>query len=129
MIRSMTGFASAKGEHGAFSWSWELRSVNAKGLDLRLRVPDWLEGLEAALRGQLAKAVTRGNVTVSLRLTRADDAAGLELNRQAMMSALDALGQIEAEAARRGIALAPSSASDLLALRGMTDAGAAESLS
>ncbi|MCA0873389.1 YicC family protein [Seohaeicola saemankumensis] len=126
MIRSMTGFASAKGERGAFSWSWELRSVNAKGLDLRLRVPDWLEGLEAALRGQLGKAVTRGNVTVSLRLTRADESAGLELNRQAMMAALDALGQIEAEAARRGIAMAPSSASDLLGLRGMTDAGAAE---
>lgn len=126
MIRSMTGFASAKGERGAFSWSWELRSVNAKGLDLRLRVPDWLEGLEAALRGDLAKALARGNVTVALRLTRSDDTAGLELNRQALMAALDALGQIEAEAAQRGLVLAASSASDLLSLRGMTDAGPAD---
>jgi uncharacterized protein YicC (UPF0701 family) len=50
-IRSMTGFASGQGSLGVHSWSWEMRSVNAKGLDLRLRVPDWLEGLEAHLRG------------------------------------------------------------------------------
>ena len=122
MIRSMTGFASAKGERGAFSWGWELRSVNAKGLDLRLRVPDWLEGLEAALRGDLAKAVTRGNVTLSLRLTRSDAATGAAVNKEVLASALDALAQIEAEAMAKGVTLAPSKASDLLALRGMMEA-------
>ena len=48
-IESMTGFASARGALGSHSWSWDLRSVNAKGLDLRLRVPDWIAGLEADL--------------------------------------------------------------------------------
>ena len=47
MHHSMTGFASLQGAEGAHSWTWDLRSVNAKGLDLRLRVPDWLPGLEA----------------------------------------------------------------------------------
>ncbi len=126
MIRSMTGFASAKGERGAFSWGWELRSVNAKGLDLRLRVPDWLEGLEAALRGDLAKAVTRGNVTLSLRLTRSDAAAGSAVNMEMLSAALEALARIEAEAMERGVTLAPSKASDLLGLRGMMEAGADE---
>ncbi|WP_245513999.1 YicC/YloC family endoribonuclease [Antarcticimicrobium luteum] len=118
----MTGFASAKGERGAFSWGWELRSVNAKGLDLRLRVPDWLEGLEAALRTDLARSVARGNVTLSLRLTRNDTAAGAALNTEVLAAALDALARIEAEAMARGVALAPPRASDLLGLRGMMEA-------
>ncbi|TMV08551.1 YicC family protein [Ruegeria sediminis] len=124
MIRSMTGFASGKGEFGAHSWSWELRSVNGKGLDLRLRVPDWLEGLESALRGELSKALNRGNVTLSLRLTRSEDAAALSLNKDALAAALDALAEAERLAEDRGVALAPSRAADLLGLRGMLDAGA-----
>ena len=44
MIQSMTAFATAKGAIPGHSWTWELRGVNGKGLDLRLRVPDWIEG-------------------------------------------------------------------------------------
>jgi len=124
MIRSMTGFASAKGELAPFSWGWELRSVNAKGLDIRLRVPDWLDGLEAALRADLGKAVARGNVTLSLRLTRSDDASALALNPATLATVLDALEAVETEAMDRGLSLAPSKASDLLALRGMMEASA-----
>jgi uncharacterized protein (TIGR00255 family) len=121
MIRSMTGFASAKGELAPFSWAWELRSVNGKGLDLRLRVPDWLDGLEAGLRAQLAKSVSRGNVSLSLRLTRDEEAGGLSLNTGTLNTVLTALAGIEAEAMERGISLAPSKASDLLTVRGMLE--------
>ena len=89
MISSMTGFASGSGECLPFSWSWELRSVNAKGLDMRLRVPDWLDGLEVALRSELSKALARGNVTLSLRLTRAEESATLSLNTEMMSGVLD----------------------------------------
>jgi uncharacterized protein (TIGR00255 family) len=126
MINSMTGFASARGEHAPFSWTWELRSVNGKALDLRLRVPDWLDGLEPALRAELARSVTRGNVTLTLRMSRDDTAGTLVLNRAALAAALDAIAETEAEAGRRDIALAPSRASDLLALRGLLEAGAGE---
>ncbi|MEX0348612.1 MAG: YicC/YloC family endoribonuclease [Paracoccaceae bacterium] len=122
----MTGFASGKGEHAPFSWSWELRSVNAKGLDLRLRVPDWLEGLETALRPILAKSVTRGNITLSLRLARNEEASALSLNQDILSAALIALHEIEAEAMNRGIAFAPSKASDLLSVRGILDASAGD---
>ena len=44
MLQSMTGFAALKGTAHGFSWGWDLRSVNSKGLDLRLRVPDWIDG-------------------------------------------------------------------------------------
>ncbi|WP_299946088.1 YicC/YloC family endoribonuclease [uncultured Ruegeria sp.] len=123
MIKSMTGFASGKGAFGPHSWNWELRSVNGKGLDLRLRLPDWLTGLEAALRGELSKQVSRGNVTLSLRLSREEAASDIQLNTSAMEAALDALAQAEALAGARGIQLAPSKASDLLALKGMMETG------
>ncbi|WP_424986680.1 YicC/YloC family endoribonuclease [Microbulbifer sp. S227A] len=126
MINSMTGFASAKGACAPHSWGWELRSVNGKGLDLRLRVPDWLQGLEAALRAELAKSVTRGNVTLSLRISRSDETGDLALNRPVMQAALAALAEIEAEAQERGMTLAPSRASDLFTLRGMFDAVSGE---
>jgi uncharacterized protein (TIGR00255 family) len=126
MIRSMTGFASAKGGFGAHSWGWELRSVNGKGLDLRLRIPDWLEGLETALRADLAKAVARGNVTLSLRLARADEGGALVLNPATLNTVLEALAAIEAEAMARAMTLAPSRASDLLGLRGMLDLSQAD---
>jgi len=124
MIKSMTGFASGKGEFGPHSWTWELRSVNGKGLDMRIRVPDWLTGLEAALRAVLSKSLSRGNVTLSLRISRDEAQPDLALNTVAMSAALDALQQTQAMAEAKGIALAPSKASDLLTLKGMLDAGA-----
>ena len=125
-IRSMTAFAAGRGETAPWSWAWELRSVNARGMDLRLRVPDWLEGLEPALRGDLGRAVTRGSVTLTLRVTRNDTAASLRLNPGALDAALYALAKIEAEAMERGITLAPSKAADLLSLRGVLDDSAAQ---
>ncbi len=123
MIKSMTGFASGKGAFGPHSWTWELRSVNGKGLDLRLRMPDWLTGLEAALRSDLSKQVNRGNVTLSLRLSREEAAADIQLNTSAMEAALEALAQTEAMAGTRGVLLAPSKASDLLSLKWMMEVG------
>ena len=126
-LKSMTGFASGKGELAPFSWSWELRSVNAKGLDIRLRAPDWLEGLEAALRETLAKSVTRGNVTLSLRLSRSEEAGGqLSVNMAALDAMLNALATVETRAAQAGITLAPSRASDLLSQRGLLEVNTAE---
>jgi uncharacterized protein YicC (UPF0701 family) len=54
----MTGFANLRGAQENFSWSWEMRGVNARGFDLRLRVPDWIEGLEPALRASASKAIS-----------------------------------------------------------------------
>src|SRR6056297_611527 len=101
----MTGFASGQGSHLTHQWTWELRSVNGKGLDLRLRVPDWIEGLEAGLRARLAKAVSRGNVTLTLRLQAEEQAAVLHLKQAQLGVALDALAEIEAQAMTRGITL------------------------
>lgn len=121
MHHSMTGFASGQGSHGSYSWSWDLRSVNAKGLDLRLRVPDWVPGLEAALKADLGKAVTRGNVTLNLRLSREESQSALSVNPAMLDSVLQALVLVEERAMMQGISLAPSRAADILAQRGVLE--------
>ncbi|MBY6089721.1 YicC/YloC family endoribonuclease [Maritimibacter alkaliphilus] len=126
MLQSMTGFAARQGSHGPHSWSWELRSVNGRGLDLRLRVPDWIPGLETALRAQLTKALGRGNVTLSLRITREEGEGGTRLDTVRLGALLDALEQVEQAAIDKGISLAPSRAADLLMQRGVLDGSGQE---
>jgi uncharacterized protein (TIGR00255 family) len=121
-LHSMTGFASDRGELDGFSWSWELRSVNAKGLDIRFRVPDWLDGLETALRGVLTEQVARGNISLSLRLTRQEESGSqLAVNAGALQSVLDALQLVQQKAAEQGVTLAPTSGADLLGVRGVLE--------
>lgn len=121
MIRSMTGFASANGALAPHSWGWELRSVNGKGLDLRLRVPDWVDGLEAGLRKQLGADIARGNVSCNLRIARDENTGGLTVNAAQLERVLEALQQIEARAMDAGVSLAPSKASDIVTMRGVLE--------
>ncbi|WP_245897884.1 YicC/YloC family endoribonuclease [Pseudoprimorskyibacter insulae] len=120
----MTGFASGQGEALGLRWTWDIRSVNGKGLDLRLRVPDWVEGLEQALRAKVSGTVKRGNVTVSLRLQSAHDGERLALNPGQLDTVLAAMHEAEARAKAVGLTLAPSSAADIVGLRGVLDAHA-----
>lgn len=121
MIRSMTGFASASGAQDSWSWSWELRAVNGKGLDLRLRMPDWIEGLEVALRKQMTADVARGNITCNLRISSTESAGSLQVNTAHVDVLLDALHEIETRAIDAGVSLAPSRASDILTMRGVLE--------
>lgn len=129
MTLSMTGFAARKGQGAGHSWAWDLRAVNGKGLDLRLRLPDWVDGLELALRGDLAKALGRGNVSLALKITRdgAEEGDGsLRINTAALQAALLALRTVEDHAMRIGVTLGQASAADVLAVRGVVEHSAAE---
>src|SRR2546429_263478 len=66
----MTGFARAEGEADGVSWAWELKSVNSRSLDLRLRLPPGFDPLEAQLRASLARRLRRGNVGATLAISR-----------------------------------------------------------
>lgn len=129
MTVSMTGFAARRGQGAGHSWGWDIRSVNGKGLDLRLRVPDWVDGLELALRGELAKGISRGNVSLSLRVARdgmADGAEGLRVNAPALAAVLAAMTAVEQAAMAAGVTLAQGTAADVLAVRGVLDTSAVE---
>lgn len=121
MIRSMTGFATMNGASAPHSWSWELRAVNGKNLDMRIRVPDWIPGLEVGLRKLLGASVARGNVTLGLRILREESAGTLTVNTAQLTSVLDAMAVIETAAMSAGISLAPSKASDIVTMRGVLE--------
>ena len=87
---SMTGFAERLGSGFGTDWVWEIRSVNGKGLDLRLRLPEGIEGLEAAVRAAVSAKVARGNVTLGLKLARGGEAAAPRVNATGLAAALDA---------------------------------------
>ncbi|HMS96902.1 MAG TPA: DUF1732 domain-containing protein, partial [Tabrizicola sp.] len=121
---SMTGFATRRGTGLGYAWVWDLRSVNGKGLDLRLRVPDWIDGLEAAVRADLQKSVSRGNVSLTLKVTQneARDDTAFRLNEAGLAAALAAIGRIEAAAMDKGVTLRQPTSADVLTLRGVVDA-------
>ncbi|WP_254694254.1 YicC/YloC family endoribonuclease [Sulfitobacter sp. SK012] len=117
----MTGFSALNGALPPHSWGWELRAVNGKGLDLRLRVPDWIDGLEATLRKGLSAGVARGNVTLNLRINREEGAGALAVNTAQLDVVLNALQDIETRAMDAGISLAPSKATDIVTMRGVLE--------
>jgi uncharacterized protein (TIGR00255 family) len=129
MTVSMTGFSARKGQGAGHRWTWDIRSVNGKGLDLRLRVPDWIEGLEADLRREISRVVLRGNVSLSLKVAHdmgSDASEVLCLNPAALKSVLNALLQVEEHAMAQGITLRQATSADILLVRGVLDTSGAE---
>ena len=119
-LSSMTGFARASGGAGASVWSWEVRSVNGRSLDIRCRLPAGMERLDPAVRGAVAARLRRGSVTVGLRLGQAPGEAAMRVNR----AWLDELVALAAEyRAHEGIA--PPRLDGLLALRGVIESAEA----
>ncbi|AKI01157.1 TIGR00255 family protein [Hoeflea sp. IMCC20628] len=83
-IQSMTGFARHEGEAEGCRFVWELRSVNGKGLDVRLRLPQGFEALEQPVRKATAAALTRGNLQVSLSISAKGAAVEAVVNEAAL---------------------------------------------
>jgi uncharacterized protein (TIGR00255 family) len=117
----MTGYATRDGAAPGFTWSWEVRSVNARGLDVRLRLPEGLGALETELRKRVAAQVARGSVNVGLRLVRDEAATARRIDPESLDAALNALAQVRSTAEHHGVALAPPTPADVLNLRMMAD--------
>ncbi len=96
-----------------------MRGVNARGLDMRFRLPEGIEGLERALRAALTKSLARGNVTVNLRLTRDEAGVAATLDEAQLDAVLRALDAVQDRAFAIGVTLAQPTAADVLDQRGV----------
>jgi len=117
----MTGFAALKGAGPMGRWAWEVRSVNARGLDIRLRLPDGLDNLDAILRKSLGEKLARGNVTLGLRLYSDSPSGGARLDSDQLDQVLEALKTVETRAGDAGVHLTASTGAEVLALRGVLE--------
>jgi uncharacterized protein (TIGR00255 family) len=99
-LSSMTGFARSHGVCGAYAWSWELKSVNAKGLELRLRLPPGWDAIEVPVRTLAAEKLSRGNVYANLTVNREGVAPVVRVNEPVLAAILSAMknlsGKIDA---------------------------------
>lgn len=112
----MTGFAGGSGGVGALRWTWELRSVNGKGLDIRLKLPPGHEYLDPAVRKVANAALSRGNIQISLSVERDQQVSLLAVNDSALATIMDVIEKIDNVAET-----APSTAAQVLALRGVME--------
>ncbi len=115
-VMSMTGFARAAGSSAPWRWAFELKTVNAKGLDLRLRMPAPFDRVETEARARLAKALARGTCFGTLAVQR--EGAAIEARIDAV--ALESIAAAARDAAQKA-GLAPPTMDGLLALRGVVE--------
>jgi len=94
-LSSMTGFARSHGASGSYAWSWEIKSVNAKGLELRLRLPAGFDAVEVAVRAKSAEMLSRGNVYATLTVNREGVAPVVRINEPVLISLVNAIGNLK----------------------------------
>ncbi|WFU10031.1 YicC family protein [Rhizobium sp. CB3090] len=120
-LQSMTGFARREGTSGRSRWAWELRSVNGKGLDFRLRLPPGLERLETDIRKLITDRFSRGNLQVGLSLSVDESRVEAVVNQDALATVLALRGQLSGV-----VDPAPLRLDTLLAIRGIVEFKEAE---
>jgi len=112
----MTGFARTEGTIASASWHWEVRSVNGRGLDLRLRLPAGLEYLEPRVREAVGRHVSRGSINITLAAERSGATAEFRLNERALAEVMRASDRI-----RSLTDAAPPRIDGLISIKGVLD--------
>src|SRR5271169_3640620 len=115
-LSSMTGFARSHGASGPYTFEWELKSVNAKGFDLRLRLPQGWDELEAFAKKRAGEVLSRGTVYANLNVKRSNAASSIRVNEDVLASIVNVAGML----AGRIDAVAPS-IDGLLAIKGVIE--------
>ncbi|CAN7247172.1 YicC family protein [Bosea sp. LjRoot9] len=115
-IESMTGFARVAGTVGMHAWAWEIRSVNGRGLDVRVRVPPGFESIAEAARKRISSAFSRGTLHVNLAVTSDAGPPRPRINEAALATLLEAVSRLPASDAIR-----PASYDGLLGIRGVVE--------
>lgn len=112
----MTGFSRVEGTEDGYSWVWELRSVNARSLDIRLRIPSGMDRLEAEFRKAVAEQLNRGNVLASLTVMRPPRKQEVSINSEILNQVLTASDELS-----KSDNVSPPSVDGLLAVRGVLE--------
>lgn len=120
-LQSMTGFARSEGTSGRCRWAWEIRSVNGKGLDLRIRLPQGFEHFEPEVRQRAAAAFSRGNMQIGLSVSVAEAQVQPVVNQAALSAILALREQLSSV-----VDPSPIRLDTLLAVRGVVDFREAE---
>jgi uncharacterized protein (TIGR00255 family) len=115
-LTSMTGFARAHGNSGSYAWAWELKSVNGKGLDLRLRMPSGWDAIEAPVRARAAERLARGSIQAALTVDRSGVAPVVRINAGVLDAILTTLRQLAPR-----IDASPPTLDGLLSLKGVME--------
>jgi len=115
-LTSMTGFARAHGISGSYAWAWELKSVNGKGLDLRLRMPSGWDAIEAPVRARAAERLARGSIQAALTVDRSGVAPVVRINAGVLDAILTTLRELGPR-----IDASPPSLDGLLSLKGVME--------
>jgi uncharacterized protein (TIGR00255 family) len=115
-LSSMTGFARGHGVSGAYAWAWELKSVNGKGLELRLRLPAGWDALEAPARSRAAEILSRGTIYATLSVTRAGVVPVVRVNEPVLAAVLATMREVGSR-----INAAQPSLDGILALKGVIE--------
>ena len=124
MISSMTGFAREAGATQGVTWAWELKSVNGRGLDVRVRAPAGYEAIGEEARKAVSAVVARGTVNLSLMVQRGGEAKPTpRINAEALAAA-----HRDALALSAALGLSPPSMDALLQLRGVVEAAEPDAL-
>lgn len=115
-LSSMTGFARSHGTSGPYAFEWELKSVNAKGFDFRMRLPPGWDDIETVVRKRATELLSRGTVYANLSVKRTGAASIVRINEEVLSSIL----KVAAEISARTDAVAPS-VDGLLAIKGVIE--------
>lgn len=115
-IQSMTGFGRADGSRADWRWHWELKTVNARGLDIRMRMPNGLEPLEQGLKKSLQAKLKRGAVQVFINIERENAGADVRVN-----AALAAKLMADLKELATGLGTEPPTLDAVLGIRGVVE--------
>jgi uncharacterized protein (TIGR00255 family) len=120
-LSSMTGFARGHGVTGSYAWAWEIKSVNGKGLDLRLRLPAGWDAIEGPVRARAAERLARGSVQATLTAERSGVMPVVRINAPVLEAILTTLAQLAPR-----VEAAPPTLDGLLSLKGVMEVGDAD---
>ena len=115
-IKSMTGFARRDGSLGQVTWHWELRSVNGRGLDVRLRIPSGMDALEQKARKEINARLTRGNVSANLLVQRPSGDVEVRLDENNLAQVLAAAERVREKTGAKTVG-----AEAILAIKGVLE--------